>query len=356
MAITWGSPVSKLQVGIDVSMSPGTVTASTTQVTVTVAYYVRSTEAYQDNQWLTLINGWNGERYDYYMSSSNGVTTDKHIVTKQVTVSTSYGGGPHFTFAAQVGGAYNGANPSHSRAFSVPARPATAPAAPTPVVSSITATTAYLSASGNGNGGSAYTNIEYQTATNSGFTANLRTHSPGSWNGMTVSGFTRGTTHWLRARARNAVGWSGWSGAITFTTLALPPGPPAAPTITAITPTSAVINWANPSDNGGAALTTFHIQLWDDPATAPANSNFWTKSTTPISATDLQPAKTYVARVRAVNGRGNGTWSPWTSFTTQSGAKIHTGSGWVDVPARVHNGSAFAVVVVRKNVAGTWAT
>lgn len=348
MAITWGAAQRKLQVGIDVIMSPGSVGAGTTSVTVTVNYYVRAQEAYADDQTLH-YNGSLSGSWGYRLNASNGTTTDLHVGSRSFTVGTSYGGGPTYTFGAYLSGVYNGAAPSHSRSFTIPKRPASAPNAPSPVVSSVTATSAYLSANGNGNNGAAYSNIEYQTATNASFSG-ARTHSPGSWNGMTVTGLVRATTHWLRARAGNSAGWSGWSSAITFATKATVPDTMAAPTISDILPTEARATFAAPN-NGGSAITRYETQVSTN--TSYSGATTYTGSS-PVALTGLDPGQKHFARVRAVNAIGAGAWSSSREFTTLSGSAVKVDGIWRSAKTYVKVDGTWRLAKVHKKQAGAW--
>ena len=128
--ITWGTSVIDLSVGIDVSQSPSTVTNGVSSVTLTVDVFVRTTNrAYQDNQTLTLGGALSGT-YSYYMGSSSTEVKTIKVVTRTLTVPTSFTGAVSRTIRATVGGAHNGASPTHSRTWTVARRPYAAPAPP----------------------------------------------------------------------------------------------------------------------------------------------------------------------------------------------------------------------------------
>lgn len=130
MATTWGTSVIGLSVGIDVSQSPSTVTNGVSSVTLTVDVFVRTTNwAYQDNQILTLGGALSGT-YSYYMGSSSTEVKTVKVVTRTLTVPTSFAGTVSRTIRATVDGAHNGASPTHSRTWTVARRPYAAPAPP----------------------------------------------------------------------------------------------------------------------------------------------------------------------------------------------------------------------------------
>lgn len=352
MAITYGGAVRNLFCGIDFIMSPGSVGAGTTSVTVTFNGYAGAYEAYSDGQTMHYSGSWGSGSVNYTMSSSNGTTTIRHIISRSASWGTSYGGGPGLSASVSISGAYNGANPSHSRGYTIPARPPSPPNAPSvSSLTNITANNIRVNASIPGNNGAAIVEWQFHWAT--GGQGWYQTHNG---NILDIGGLTRATRYGFQVRARNAAGWGPWSSAAYGTTLALPPSAPPRPTITDITPTSAVFNWVNPSDDGGAALTTFHIQVWPEPTFNGGNAGYVTDSSTPHLIDWLEPAKVYYARVRAVNGRGNGAWSPYATFTTQSGGKVWDGTRWADVPAKVRSASSWDTAVVRKAVESGWIT
>lgn len=68
------------------------------------------------------------------------------------------------------------------------------------------------------NGGSAIDDYTLQTATNSGFTANVLSYTVDGLN-KPLTGLTPGTQYWTRVRANNGVGPGAYTAAQTFTTL-----------------------------------------------------------------------------------------------------------------------------------------
>jgi hypothetical protein len=108
--------------------------------------------------------------------------------------------------------------------------------------------------------------VEFQTATDSGFTANLVTHvgstvSSGSTSTKAYT-FAQNTTYYLRARSKDSFGvYSGYTASQTFTTNR----PPAAATVTApnggeVWNASHTITWTGGSDPDGQT-TTVDIEL-----------------------------------------------------------------------------------------------
>lgn len=239
------------------------------------------------------------------------------------------------------------ATASLDRIAQVPA----APAAPT--VSNLAATTATLNWVAPNNNGAALNGHAGQVSRNSGFTDLLTTWEVGSWGtSRALTGLPKGSALYARVRARNSVGWSGWSSARTFTTGATAPSAPGAPSISGVGATSATAAWTAPSDAGGAAVTSYEVQ-WSTSSsfTSPSST---ASTTSPTNLTGLLPGTTYYVRTRAVNSAGSGTWSTASTFTTLSGVKVGTGTGWRDAIVRVGNGSSWVVAQVRTGNGTTW--
>jgi len=314
MAITWGAESGKEQVGIDIIQSPSTVSSSTTSVTVTIDYYVRSVNwGFNDSQTMT-IYGFQSGTYNFDFYSPSGTTTTKKVATRTATIATSYSSGTHFEVGAGISGSYNGGTPSHTRGWDVPARPATVPSAPgTPSVSSITNTTASTSWSApSSNGGATVSGYDWQLSLYSDFRSFVTTTTP-SGTSQNVTGLQSKTNYYIRVRAKNSAGAGPWSGTRFFTTHGVPSAP-ATPTISNVGQNDATAAWSAPANNG-ASISSYDIQI-------ATNSTFTTglvtnnQGGTTKTWTTLSPDVLYYVRVRANNTYGNGAWSATATFET----------------------------------------
>lgn len=163
-------------------------------------------------------------------------------------------------------------------------------------------------------GGSNITTYNFQLATNSSFTTGLQSWSSTSAS-QTRSGLTRNETYYIRVRAVNAIGASPWSATLTATTEASPPSQPPIPVLVSARATSIVFTRGTPSDNGGAAISTYEFQ-------SATNSSFtsgvrtWRSANTTQTATPLVPDTAYYIRYRAINSAGNSPWSPTLTVST----------------------------------------
>lgn len=314
MAIQWSAISGHLRVGIDVRTS--SYTTDSTAITVYVDYYVKVENwRYNDSQNLY----WNAHYVSgnqAYTNSQGSTGTYTYLIhTQSYSHSIYYGGGPTLTFKANVSGAYDGSAPSIAINWTVPARPANVPTAPSVSSDSVTASSARVvvgAADGRG-----ATVLEYQTQVDNHIAFDS-IHE--SWSGgtKTVSGLPAASTFFFRSRARNSVGWGAWSSIGQFTTGASAPGAPTGLASSAITETDATLSWTAPGSTGGSAIQHYDVQRSE-------NSSFSsgvvtsTSSASPFTTDSLTPGKAYWYRVRAVNGVGAGAWSNTVSFTTLTG-------------------------------------
>ena len=133
MAITWGTYEGHQAVGIDVSMSPTSVTKDTASVTLTWKVYTKTDgwDYFSDNQTMTMSNALSAST-DFVL----GLETPGDAVlvgTYTQSVSTSYSATVAKTLVATVSGQVNGGTPSVSRSYTVPKRPPQLPAAATSI-------------------------------------------------------------------------------------------------------------------------------------------------------------------------------------------------------------------------------
>ena len=126
----------------------------------------------------------------------------------------------------------------------------------------------------------------------------------------TVTGLTNGTTYLVQVRAGNLNGDGAWSLSTTATA-----GVPVAPSAPALTSgnLSLEASWAAPATNG-SDITDYDVQY------RAAGSSTWTdwkasetNTTATTTITGLTNGTSYEVRLRAVNARGDGLWSPSAS-------------------------------------------
>lgn len=263
MAITYGAYSQKARIGIDVSMSPSTVTKDTSSVTLTWTYYIQTTYAYSHTG--TFVRSGTGPTgsTSYTLSTPNGTTTTRTVGSWSQTVSTSYSGAVTRTSTATFPGSgtlFDGGKPSHTRSFTVPQRPVQAPDAPaTPSATYVSDAQINVSWTRAGTAGSAdkpYQSQRVQRSTDGGAFATVATVGAAvtSWADTSVSG-----NHYYRYRveAVNASGAAA-SGASAYVNTT-----PAAPTAATATRsgTDISVTWTDTAVTVGKAW-----DLWDNGA------------------------------------------------------------------------------------------
>jgi uncharacterized protein (TIGR02145 family) len=228
------------------------------------------------------------------------------------------------------------------------------PSAPTALVATSTlgnsASVAFTAPANNG--GAAITGYTI-TSTPGGFTAT------GATSPLTVTGLTNGTAYTFTAIATNAQGNSVASAASnSVTPQASAPGAPTIGTATISGPTASVAFTA-PTNNGGAAITSYTV------TSSPGNITA-TGTTSPISVPGLSAGTAYTFTVIAANSAGNSTASAVSNSVTASGVPNAPGtptvsalsntSGSVSFSTPSNNGSAITGYTVTPSPATTPAT
>lgn len=98
--------------------------------------------------------------------------------------------------------------------------------------------------------------------------------------------------------------------------IAKPPSKPARPTFQSATTTSISFGITAPSDNGGAAISTYNLQALRPPWGASDVELAWNSGSSNQVASPLPPGTEYRIRYRAVNSVGAGPWSDALTAST----------------------------------------
>jgi hypothetical protein len=168
--------------------------------------------------------------------------------------------------------------------------------------------------------GSTLSTFTLQYAKDSGFTTDLQTVSNISSSTTPVSSLTPGTTYYFRYKVGSNRGDSDYSASSNIAI----PSIPSAPTITtALTKQvrKVTVDWDAPSLSGGATVSSYELEAryssdgganWDTSFTQIASTS---STATVFTTLDLNIAKTYQFRVRAVTDVGNTAYSDTTALT-----------------------------------------
>ena len=302
MAIVWGPWVAndRWRVGVELSYSPSTVTASTASVTVTAAVwfqvrYASSESGQPGTKWG--LSGDLGAFAAENFSWSLGSMGTKKLGSHSASVALNYGASKKVTVlgSATVDYTYPGSG-SVSASITLPARPLTAPAAPSGV-SLVRGSGESLTVSWTRNATSTapYSSVEVQWA---------NTKQSGYYPGATVSGSATSYAstgypdrgYRARVRAVNSAGASAWvESNLQHTTPATPPAPVANKNAAG----DVVVGLLTPA--AGSTAVNYEIWhaadgVWDGArlALVPSGSGSWTHPSP-------DPAKSHTYRLRAVS-------------------------------------------------------
>ena len=127
------------------------------------------------------------------------------------------------------------------------------------------------------------------------------------------------TTRHYRVAARNLAGDGAWSNTARATTDATVPGVPRRLSAEAVGTSQITLSWQAPSDNGGARITGYRIEVSADGGGSWEDLVANTRTTATVYAhTGLEPASTRHYRVSAVNRVGVGNASRVAGSTTDA--------------------------------------
>ena len=206
----------------------------------------------------------------------------------------------------------------------------TAPAAPTSLTATADGPTIInLSwTAPSDNGGAAITGYQIEVSpTGTDNWTDLEGNTNSTATTYAHTGLTAGTTVHYRVSAINSEGPGAASNPASATTS--PPTEitaPAAPTsltATADGPTTINLSWTAPSDNGGAAIAGYQIEISEDAGSSWSDLLDDTGMTaTTYAHTDLPPETTRHYRVRAINAVGTGPPSLIASATTDAALAV----------------------------------
>ena len=171
------------------------------------------------------------------------------------------------------------------------------------------------------NGGAAITGYKIEVSTNAGTSwTDLVANTGGTGATHTHSNLAAGTTRHYRVSAINSVGTGNPSNVANATTSAVTA--PGAPTSLSATPdgsTAIDLSWTAPSDNGGADITGYKIEVSTNAGTSWTDLLANTAGTgTTYTHSNLAPETTRHYRVSAINSIGTGNPSNVANATTDA--------------------------------------
>lgn len=280
---------------------------------------------YSDNWGVDIVPGGGGNAIIAYTVTSTSGNTGSST-SSPITISETVGTSPRYTVTAI--NANGTSSPSASPAAITPASVPQAPTIGTATAGNGSATVTYTAGA---TGGSAVTS----------YTA---TASPGGATGtgaspITVSGLTNGTAYTFTVTATNAQGTSAASSASNSVTPVTVPGAPTIGTATdvgsgrAYNNGRADVTFSAPASNGGSAITSYTVKVYDSGGTYQSNASSGAGS--PITLTGLASNTAYKYTVYATNAQGNSAESGFSNLVTATtipqaptiGTATNSGSG-----------------------------
>jgi len=356
MTIQWGGVAGHLRVGIE--WSTDAYDTNTASINIYGDYYVE-TQAWGFSQSMSVtIGGDRSGSIGFTASSGPGQTV--LIYVGRVTIASqvqSYGGGPTYTLTGVTVGNTQGADPSVSTNFSLPARPPNRPGIPPITADSVTSNSARIvvsAAAGNGSQLDSYQVLVGTLGNNAGEVISSQVWNSTGSGTVTVTGLTRAFPYAYIVRAHAAdTGYGDWAGPQYFTTLSTVPDQPSPPSPSSVQSVSAVISWSAPA-NGGSAITSYTLQYSTSPSFVGAVTV--SGATSGMTVSGLLARTTYYFRVRATNANGPGAFSDGTQLTTLSGLVVNVSGTWFPTSGLWVNvsGNWFPISVLYKNVSGNW--
>ena len=181
------------------------------------------------------------------------------------------------------------------------------------------------------NGGSPITGYRIEFSSNGGTSWTNRVANTGTTTTTySHTGLSAGTTRHYRVSAINSVGTGAASGTANATTDDAAPAEPGAPTgLTATASGTTTINltWNAPSNDGGASVSGYKIEVSSNGGTSWSNREANTNSTsTSYAHTGLSAGTTRHYRVSAINSVGTGAASNVDNATTDAAATTVPGA------------------------------
>lgn len=385
MTASYGSASGHVAVGIDVSMSPTTVTKDTASVTLTWKIYLRNDSGWwfsADNTTLTLSNAISESfGYSYTVGSSSESIL---VLTRNVSVPTVYGSSVTKTLSVAVSGLSSGGTPHESRSFTIPSRPPQSPhnatAASASYVSDKQINVSWTRPSDASTAEWIWTNAVVQRQKIGSTSWSTIATLSGSATSYSDTSVVANSSFTYRVYGKNVSGSSG------YTTTAAIPTTPAAPTSVAAKRSGAniVVSWTNPApavtsftiyDNGSSVATNVSptATSWTHTNASTANAHQYTMKavagsrTSALSAASnsvtllsapAAPSQLSPSSVVALGDQVTFTWQHNSTDTTDQAAfdlkySIDGGSTWVDSGKITSNASSYAPAMTNFSAAET---
>lgn len=162
-----------------------------------------------------------------------------------------------------------------------------------------------------------------------------------------LTGLSKNTRYYVKARTHNAKGWSNWSTVRSFKTYR-EPSAPTAPTFSNIDQTSVKVT-STPNWDGGTEILESEIEAVIRGGTSP-----WTRSGLSYHFQGLQSGEVYEFRARQRNLVGWSSWSDMRSARLWAGVRINVNGVWKNAVPYVNVNGVWKAATPMAKIAGLW--
>lgn len=165
------------------------------------------------------------------------------------------------------------------------------------------------------NGGKNITDYQVEVSGNGGNTWTKIAHDPANANAFSVNNLIRAKRYLFRVAAITELGVGNVSSVLAVTTAATAPAAPTGLVVSSVTTSSASLAWKLPSDNGGAPIFDYQIEISSDDGENWNAIDHRISNSRSFKINGMRPGTGYRVRVAAVNDAGFSEYVE-NSFTT----------------------------------------
>lgn len=301
MAISWGawSSNNRLRCGVEVTMSPSTVTSATTSVTLTTKVYLQTRYASYENGssttwWITGSVANSSGNTDWNL----GDMGYKLMGQTTTTVTLQYGSSQSKSASGRIHSyyAYAGTEATASQSITVPARPYSVPAAPSGLSAArVSDTKQTLTWANHATTAAPYSYVDVVRKDNVATSYVTIATVSGSSTSYSDTTTRADRVYTYGVRSRNSVGSSGYTYSSSISTT---PAVPGTPTAAKNTTGDIVVTRGSLSSVATGGWEVWHAAggVWDSTRLA-----LVAQGTTTYTHTAPDPSKTHQYRLRAVS-------------------------------------------------------
>ena len=154
------------------------------------------------------------------------------------------------------------------------------------------------------NGGKNITDYQIEVSSNGGNTWTIIDHVASNEHDYNITGLTRARRYQFRVAAVTEMGVGNVSSVLSVTTAATPTTSPSDLVVSGVTTSGAVLNWKIPTDNGGAPITDYLVEISSDDGENWVEISHRVSTSRTLRISGLGAGTDYLVRVAAENRAG----------------------------------------------------